>query len=117
MWCPSCRSEYREGFAVCADCGATLVAALAPLPKRTHEHATPHGPFLPRDDVVELTTTSAAEARVIAARLQSSGIAAAVFGDEGFSGYGVVTEFTQGTRVMVRRGDVDEAAKVLADRA
>jgi len=24
-WCPVCRSEYREGFNVCADCGAPLV--------------------------------------------------------------------------------------------
>lgn len=24
-WCPKCKSEYREGFAVCADCGSELV--------------------------------------------------------------------------------------------
>lgn len=24
-WCPNCKYEYREGFTVCADCGATLV--------------------------------------------------------------------------------------------
>ncbi len=24
-WCPKCRSEYREGFTVCADCGCALV--------------------------------------------------------------------------------------------
>ena len=24
-WCPKCKSEYREGFTVCADCGSTLV--------------------------------------------------------------------------------------------
>lgn len=23
-WCPVCREEYREGFGVCADCGARL---------------------------------------------------------------------------------------------
>ena len=27
-WCPKCRNEYREGFTVCADCGATLVDVL-----------------------------------------------------------------------------------------
>lgn len=24
-WCPKCRSEYREGFSICADCGSQLV--------------------------------------------------------------------------------------------
>lgn len=24
-WCPKCKSEYREGFTVCADCGSPLV--------------------------------------------------------------------------------------------
>lgn len=24
-WCPKCKSEYREGFTVCADCGVELV--------------------------------------------------------------------------------------------
>lgn len=24
-WCPKCRTEYREGFTVCADCGSELV--------------------------------------------------------------------------------------------
>lgn len=25
-WCPKCKSEYREGFTVCADCGSELVS-------------------------------------------------------------------------------------------
>ena len=29
-WCPSCRTEYRKGITVCADCGATLVDTLPP---------------------------------------------------------------------------------------
>lgn len=27
-WCPNCKTEYREGITVCADCGATLVDEL-----------------------------------------------------------------------------------------
>ncbi len=29
-WCPHCKTEYREGFPVCADCGATLIETLPP---------------------------------------------------------------------------------------
>ena len=29
-WCPNCKNEYREGVLKCADCGADLVAELAP---------------------------------------------------------------------------------------
>jgi Protein of unknown function (DUF2007). len=30
MFCPKCKSEYREGFYKCADCGIDLVGALPP---------------------------------------------------------------------------------------
>lgn len=28
MWCPKCKSEYREGYKVCRDCGSELVEKL-----------------------------------------------------------------------------------------
>ena len=31
MFCPQCRTEYREGFSECADCRVALVAVLPPL--------------------------------------------------------------------------------------
>ena len=30
MFCPKCKSEYREGFYKCADCGIDLVAEILP---------------------------------------------------------------------------------------
>lgn len=27
-WCPKCKNEYKEGYTICADCGAELVASL-----------------------------------------------------------------------------------------
>lgn len=32
MFCPQCRTEYREGFASCADCRVPLVDTLPPEP-------------------------------------------------------------------------------------
>jgi hypothetical protein len=33
MFCPQCRSEYREGFTRCDNCDRALVAVLPPLPE------------------------------------------------------------------------------------
>ena len=30
MFCPKCKTKYREGFLKCADCGVDLVGALSP---------------------------------------------------------------------------------------
>lgn len=34
-WCPNCKTEYREGIEVCADCGATLVDELVEEEERS----------------------------------------------------------------------------------
>lgn len=34
-WCPKCKTEYREGFTVCADCGSRLVAEQPPEEEKT----------------------------------------------------------------------------------
>jgi hypothetical protein len=113
-WCPKCRSEYREGFAVCADCGAALVDALVPTADRPKENTKMTGPFSHDDDVVEVATTNAVDAELIAARLRGAGIRAAVFG-VGTAGELLTIQHVEGSRVMVRRADRHEALKLVAD--
>ena len=115
-WCPKCGAEYREGFSECADCGVALVDE-APAPKAKPEHHRElriEGPFTPDDDTVELLRTNPLEAEVVAARLQSEGIPAAVFDDDPY-GAGPFPTRTQGVRVMVRRGDLALATALTAD--
>jgi hypothetical protein len=119
MWCPEGHGEYREGFAVCAECGAALVDT--PPANADREEADPGktnrevvGPFLPDDDLVEVATTNAVDAELIAAQLRGAGIPAVVFG-VGTAGDLLTVQHSEGSRVMVRRADGEEAAKVVAD--
>ena len=36
-WCPECRTEYREGYSICADCHVPLVDELHDLPDMESE--------------------------------------------------------------------------------
>jgi hypothetical protein len=113
-WCPECRSEYRERFAVCADCGVALVETLPPRADREKADRKIVGPFSPDDDLVSIATTNAVHAELIAGQLRGAGIPAAVFG-VGTAGELQVIQHSEGSRVMVRRADSDEAARLVAD--
>lgn len=68
MWCPKCKSEYREGFTLCSECGATLVAE---LPKE------------PAFEPVLLTTTEAENAWEVPELLSRAGVACYLQGADG----------------------------------
>jgi Putative prokaryotic signal transducing protein len=117
VWCPQCRSEYREGIAVCADCGTALVTEPPPprAKRREHvEHTKVTGPFLPDDDLIAVVTTNAVDAEMIAAQLRGAGIPAAVFG-VGTAGALMTVQFAEGSRVMVRRVDCENAQQTMAE--
>ena len=55
MYCPNCRSEYRQGFTHCSDCDVDLVPALPPDEVR-------------RDDVHLVKVFETGDASLIGAR-------------------------------------------------
>ena len=115
-WCPECRTEYREGVTVCADCGAALVTA-EPPPAKSGRHLEYHevsGPFLPEDDLVEVMTINAVEAELVAAQLRGAGIPAAVLGT-GTAGLLITLQHVEGCRVMVRHVDLAGAETVVRE--
>ena len=68
MWCPKCKSEYREGFSVCSECGSALVAE---LPKE------------PAFEPVFFTTTDAENAWEVQELLRRAGVACYMEDDAG----------------------------------
>ena len=102
---------------MCADCGTALVAEPPPprVKHREHvEHRKVTGPFLPDDDLVAVATTNAVDAEMIAAQLRGAGIPAAVFG-VGTAGALIAVQYSEGSRVMVRRVDREAAENFMAD--
>jgi len=88
------------------------------MPRAKHrEHGESHkltGPFLPDDDLVAVATTNPVDAEMIAARLRGAGIRAAVFG-VGTAGALLSVQYSEGSRVMVRRADRGAAETIVSD--
>jgi len=101
VYCLACRTEYREGFDRCADCGAPLV----PEP--------PPAEIPPHEDWTQLRVVSTeTEAKLIQGYLQSEGVPCAleslVFHAEPFN-FGPLAQ----VRVHVPAARVDKANRLL----
>jgi predicted amidophosphoribosyltransferase len=67
-WCPDCKTEYREGFSVCSDCGAALAGD---YPQERQAPLNPH------EDVRLVLLADAGdvvEADILRSMLEESGI-------------------------------------------
>ncbi len=95
MFCPQCRTEYREGFDTCTDCGVSLVSELPP-------EAEPE--YLEFEEI--LISLSASDVAMIKSILESEGITYYFRGESSFS-------YAPPTRLMVQKDRADEARQIL----
>ena len=108
-YCLDCRSEYRQGFERCIDCGVALVDQLPPEPAPE-----------PRQSMTGLGLTATEawsgfrefDAHVIQSMLQANGIDSEVWS----AGLGANVQFDEliAHRVMVKGDDAQEARNLIA---
>ncbi len=100
MFCPICKSEYREGFRRCAECNVRLVKELPP-------DDAPE--FIDYTEV--LSTFNPADIAILKSILNSTDI------DYFFQGehFGYLRPLALPTRLMVRKDQSENARKILRD--
>ncbi len=100
MFCPKCRTEYREGFYVCADCKIDLVDELSPLPEPE---------FVDFKEV--LATYNPADIVFLKSLLESEGIQYFFKGEH----FMYVRPLADPVRLMIRIDQVDQVVELLKD--
>ena len=98
MFCPKCKTEYREGFYTCADCNIGLVDELPPEPKPE---------FVDYEQV--LATYNPADIAIIKSLLDGEGITY-FFKGEYFT---YLRPLADPARLMVRKDQVEDAKELL----
>jgi Putative prokaryotic signal transducing protein len=99
MFCPQCKTEYREGFTTCSDCGVPLVSE---LPAEPESHYV--------DYVEVLDTYNPGDIAVIKSLLDSEGITYYFLGD-----HLTLRPMGDAARLMVAREDAQSARELLAN--
>ena len=95
MFCPQCRTEYREGFYTCTDCGVSLVSELPPEPAPE---------YVEFEEI--LTSLNSSDVAMIKSLLDSEGITYYFRGESAYS-------FAPPTRLMVQKDRAAEAREIL----
>ena len=99
MYCPQCRTEYREGFDLCSDCGVKLVEVLEPEPEPE---------FVEYDAILD--TYNPADIAIIKSLLESEGITYYFQGD-----HLALRPIGDAARLMVDRREADNVRELLKD--
>jgi len=103
MFCPNCKTEYRDGYKVCADCSVPLVEELPPEPRE------PKPEFVDFKEI--LATYNPADVAFIKSLLEGEGI------DYFFKGehFLAIRPLADPGRLMVRVDQVDKALDLLKE--
>lgn len=108
MFCPQCKTEYKEGLKRCTDCGAILVPHLTASPKATRSRLV--------DWVTVLESNNAGVIMVAKSILEGAGIKHYVVGEDLQNLFGtgniIFNPFMERIKIQVDRDD-SEAAKIL----
>lgn len=112
-YCPSCRSEYRQGFEECATCGVPLVAEIPQGPVET----TPEGArlYIEARKQVLVTQSTLDPCREVRDYLLEAGVPALVVAadeDDAMDQAAVHTRYN----VVIAEDDVERAREALAGR-
>ncbi len=98
-FCPNCRTEYRDTFTRCVDCGAELVASLP-------EEAPPESAVVSSQELVELASfPNSAEAEMIRELLEDNGIKTFLRGD-------IVPISAAPSTLLVQQSDLEDARSI-----
>jgi hypothetical protein len=99
MFCPKCRTEYREGFSVCSDCNSALVDELPPEKKTV---------FVEYEEL--LSTFNAADVAIIKSLLDAENITY-YFSPENFM---LVGPLVVPVKLMIKKSELQKAKRILA---
>ena len=100
MFCPKCRTEYREGYYVCTDCNSDLVAE---LPAEEEPEII--------DYVEVMGTYDPADIALIKSIFDAENITYYFKGEI----FLVVSPFADPARLMVKRDEADRAKEILRE--
>jgi hypothetical protein len=104
MFCPKCKTEYREGFSKCADCDVDLIPELPP-----DSEQEPSEEYL---DLINIKTYSSRhDAELAKSFLASNGVHAVVIGDD-YGGIHPALSFSTGVQLLVKEKDVQKTKKI-----